>query len=69
MHCRTRDAGMTWNAYYRDKMNQVVGIRPIRIDDAHFATAATHFPLARSTLDHVAVFQMQKSLHIHSFER
>jgi len=47
MHCRTRDAGMTWNAYYRDKMNRVVGIRPIRIVDANFATATTYFRLAR----------------------
>lgn len=37
MHCRTRAAGMTWNAYYRDKMNRAIGIRPIRIDaDANF---------------------------------
>lgn len=27
MHCRTRAIGMTWNAYYRDKMNQPLGIR------------------------------------------
>lgn len=56
MHCRTRAAGMTWNAYYRDKMNRVVGIRPIRIDDANFATAATYFRLARTTHDHITVF-------------
>lgn len=42
MHCRTRAAGMTWNAYYRDKMNRVVGIRPIRIDDANFPTSHEH---------------------------
>lgn len=36
-------AGMTWNAYYRDKMNRVVGIRPIRIGDANFPDATDIF--------------------------
>lgn len=32
MHRRTRAAAMTWNAYYRDKMNRSIGIR---VADSH----------------------------------
>lgn len=64
MHRYTRAAGMTWNAYYRDKMNRVVGIRPIRIDDANFATRTTYF---RLTLDYFAVILNAKISHIIHF--
>jgi len=36
-------AAMTWNAYYRDKMNRLVGIWPIRMGDANFPTTPTYF--------------------------
>jgi len=67
MHRYTRAAGMTWNAYYRDKMNRVVGIRPIRIDDVNFATRTTYFRLTRATLDYFAVILNAKILHIYLF--
>ena len=55
MHCRTIRAPpkMTWNAYYRDQMNRLVGIRQIRIRRCQFRDTQNIFSF-RCTLSSIA---------------